>query len=86
MNIVNDFVSAHIIVKLKLPNQRAYEVAWSIALLRGFENLDEFVNDVFLDSIEMFPDGRDDFDNIQWCFKTREDLEKEEEKRIKVSR
>ena len=86
MNIVNDFVSAHIIVKLKLPNQRAYEVAWSIALLRGYENLDEFVNDVFLDSIEMFPDGRDNFDNIKWGFKTREDLEKEKEKRIKVSR
>ena len=86
MNIVNDFVSAHIIVKLKLPNQRAYEVAWSIALLRGFENLDEFVNDVFLDSIEMFPDGRDDFDNIKWGVKVREDLDKEVEKRVKVSR
>jgi hypothetical protein len=86
MNIVNDFVPKDIIVKLKLPNQRAYEVAWSIALLRGYENLDEFVNDVFLDSIEMFPDGRDDFDNIKWGFKTREDLEKQEEKRVKVSR
>ena len=86
MNIVNDFVPTNIIVKLKLPNQRAYEVAWSIALLRGYENLDEFVNDVFLDSIEMFPDGRDDFENIKWGFKTREGLEKEEEKRVKVSR
>jgi hypothetical protein len=85
MNIVNDFVPTNIIVKLKLPNQRAYEVAWSIALLRGYENLDEFVNDVFLDSIEMFPDGRDDFDNIKWGFKTREGLEKEE-KQIKVLR
>jgi hypothetical protein len=64
MNIVDDFVPAHVIVKLKLPSQRAYEVAWSIALLRGYENLDEFVNDVFLDSIEMFPDGRDDFENV----------------------
>ena len=81
MDIINDFVPTNIIVKLKLPNQRAYEVAWSIALLRGYENLDEFVNDVFLDSIEMFPDGRDDFD-IKWGFKTRE----EEEKRVKVSR
>ena len=72
MNIVNDFVPTTIIVKLKLPNQRAYEVAWSIALLRGYENLDEFVNDVFLDSIEMFPDGRDDFENTKWGFKTRE--------------
>jgi hypothetical protein len=84
MNIVNDFVPANIIVKLKLPNQRAYEVAWSIALQRGYENLDEFVNDVFLDSIEMFPDGRDDFDNVKWGFKTREDLDKEAEKRVKV--
>ena len=84
MNIVNDFVSKDIIVKLKLPNQRAYEVAWSIALLRGYENLDELVNDVFLDSIEMFPDGRDDFDNIEWGFKTR--WEKEQEKKVKISR
>jgi hypothetical protein len=83
MNIVNDFVPTNIIVKLKLPNQRAYEVAWSIALLRGYENLDEFVNDLFLDSIGIFPDGRDDFDNIKWGFKTREE---EEEKRVKASR
>jgi hypothetical protein len=86
MDIVNDFVPKDIIVKLKPPNQRAYEVAWFIALLRRYENLDEFVNDVFLDSIEMFPDGRDDFDNIRLGFKTREDLEKEEEKRVKASR
>ena len=86
MNIVNDFVPTNIIVKLKLPNQRAYEVAWSIALLRGYENLDEFVNDMFLDSIEMFPDGRDDFDNIKWGFKTREQQEHEEKQQVKVSR
>ena len=71
MNIVNDFVPANIIVKLNLPNQRAYEVAWSIALLRGYQNLDEFVNDVFLDSIQMFPDGRDDFDNVKWGFQNK---------------
>ena len=86
MNIINDFVPKGIIVKLKLPSQRVYEVAWSIALLRGYENLDEFVNDVFLYSIEMFSDGRDDFDNIKRGFKTRDDLDKEEEKRVKVSR
>jgi hypothetical protein len=77
-----DFAPKDIIVKLKLPNQRAYEVAWSIALLRGYENLDEFVNDVFLDSIEMFPEGRDDLDNIHWGFKTREQIEKQ---RAKIS-
>jgi hypothetical protein len=49
-------------------------------LLRGYENLDELVNDVFLDSIEMFPDGRDDFDNVKWGFKTREQTEKEQPK------
>jgi hypothetical protein len=86
MDIINDFVPTNIIVKLKLPNQRAYEVGWCIALLRGYENLDEFVNDVFLDSIEMFPDGCDDFDNVNWGFKTKGDLEKEEEKQVKVSR
>ena len=84
MNIVNDFVPANIIVKLKLPNQRAYEVAWSIALLRGYENLDEFVNDVFLDSIKMFPDGRDDFDNVKWGFKTRERKRREADKCIAI--
>ena len=83
MDIINDFVPTNIIVKLKLPNQRAYEVAWSIALLRGYENLDELVNDVFLDSIEIFADGRDDFDNIKRGFKTREQSEKE---RAKISR
>ena len=71
MNIINDFVPKDIIVKVKLPNQRAYEVAWSIALLRGYENLDEFVNDVFLDSIEMFPDGRDDFRQYQMGFQNK---------------
>ena len=85
MNIINDFVPKDIIVKLKLPSQRVYEIAWSIALLRGYENLDELVNDVFLDSIEMFPDGRDDFDNVKWGFTTREQREKEEEKLAKVS-
>jgi hypothetical protein len=30
---------------------------WSVALLRGYENSDELVNDVFLDSIGIFPDG-----------------------------
>jgi hypothetical protein len=78
MDIINDFAPKDIIVKLKLPNQRAYEVAWSIALLRGYGNLDDLVNDVFLDSIEMFSDGRDDFENIKWGFKTREQREKEE--------
>jgi hypothetical protein len=71
MDIINDFVSKDIIVKLKPPNQRAYEVAWPIALLRGYESFDEFVNDVFLDSIEMFPDGRDDFENIRWGFQNK---------------
>jgi hypothetical protein len=26
--------------------------------LKGYQNLDEFVSDVFLDRIEMYPDGR----------------------------
>jgi hypothetical protein len=45
--------------------------------------LDELVNDVFLDSIEMFPDGRDNLENVKWGFKTREQREKE---RAKISR
>ena len=68
------------IVKLRLPNQRAYEVASSICLLRGYGNFDEFVNEVFLDSIEIFPDGRDDLENVHWGFKNREEKEREENK------
>lgn len=81
-------VSKDIIVKLKLPNQRAYEVAWSICLLRGYDNFDEFVNDVFLDSIEMFHEGRDDLENVRWGFKSREQHKEEEEEkdRVEVSR
>lgn len=84
MNIVNDFVPANIIVNIKLPNKRFYEVAWSIALLRGYESLDEFVTDAFIDRVEMFPDGRDNFDDIHWGFKTRSELEKEGAREVKI--
>jgi hypothetical protein len=67
---------AHMIVNLKLPNKRFYDIAWSIALLKGYESLDEFVTDCFIDRIEMYPEGRDNFDGVQWGFKTREELEK----------
>jgi hypothetical protein len=83
MDTVNDFVPKDIIVKLKFPNQRSYEVAWSLALLRGYEDFDEFCNDIILDRLEMFPEGRDDLDNVRWGFKTREQREKE---RAKISR
>jgi hypothetical protein len=85
MNIVNDFVPAHIIVKLKFPNQRAYEIAWSLALLNGYDDFDEFVNDLVIDRLDMYVEGRNDLDDIEWGFKTREQREMEEEKRIKVS-
>jgi hypothetical protein len=62
------------IINLKLPNKRFYDIAWAIALLKGYESLDEFVADCFIDRVEMFPDGRDNFDEIQWGFKTREEL------------
>jgi hypothetical protein len=45
-------------VNLKLPNKRVYELAWAICKLKGYQNLDEFVSDVYLDTIEMYPDGR----------------------------
>jgi hypothetical protein len=68
-----------IIVSLKLPNKRAYELAWSICLLKGYQNLDEFVSDVFLDRIEMYPDGRADIhDLLHWGYKTREEMREEE--------
>jgi hypothetical protein len=83
MDIINDFVPKDIIVKLKFPNQRAYEFAWSLALLRGYENFDDFVRDIVLNRLEMFPEGRDDLDNVHWGFKSRDQREKE---RAKVSR
>ena len=83
MDIINDFVPKDIIVKLRLPNQRAYEIAWSLALLRGYEAFDDFVQDIVLDRLKMFPEGRDDVDNVHWGFKTREQREKE---RAKISR
>ena len=43
-----------IIVRLKLPNQRAYDVACAIANLKGYKTLDDFVNDVFLDRLQMY--------------------------------
>jgi hypothetical protein len=83
MDIVNDFVPKDIIVKLKFPNQRAYEIARSLSLLRGYEDFDDFVRDIVLDRLEMFPEGRDVLDNVHWGFKTREQREKE---RAKISR
>jgi hypothetical protein len=41
-------------VNVKLPNKRAHELAWAICLLKGYQNLDEFVSDVILDRIEMY--------------------------------
>jgi hypothetical protein len=71
----------NIIVNVKLPNKRAYEIAWAICKLKGYQNLDEFVSDVFLDRIEMHPDGRAGplEDDIDWGFKTRDEMEKERE-------
>ena len=37
-----------ITVNIYFPNQRAYDVAWSIAKLSDYEDLDEFINDTFL--------------------------------------
>jgi hypothetical protein len=51
----------------------AYKNACAIALLRGHENLEEFVNDIFLDRLEMYPEGRAGLEDcIDWGFKTRD--------------
>jgi hypothetical protein len=39
------------IVELKLLSIRVCEVVWAICKLRGYDNLQEFVNDVFSDNI-----------------------------------
>jgi len=72
MDIINDFAPKDIIVKLRFPNQRVYEFAWSLALLKGYEDFDEFVNDTFLSRLEMYPEGCDDLDDVKWGFKSRE--------------
>ena len=72
----------HMIVNLKLPNKRFYDIAWSIALLKGYESLDEFVTDCFIDRIDMYPEGRDNFDNVEWGFKTRDEEREREEQEL----
>jgi hypothetical protein len=70
----------NIMVNLKLPNKRVYELVWAICKLKGYQNLDEFVSDVYLDTIEMYPDGRAGLgDDLDLGFKTREQMEKERE-------
>ena len=72
-----------LIINIELPNQRAYEVAWAIAKLRGFETLDQFFEEAAIDAIEMVVDcrGSPEISEVNWGFKTREKLENEEKKK-----
>jgi uncharacterized protein involved in tellurium resistance len=43
-----------------------------ICKIKEYSNLDVFVSDIFLDRIEMYPDGRAELDNeLHLGFKTR---------------
>jgi hypothetical protein len=75
MGILDDVMPVNIIINLKLPNQRVYRNACAIVLLRGHENLEEFVNDIFLDRLEMYPEGRAGLEDCIDCgFKTRDQM------------
>jgi hypothetical protein len=44
----------------------------ALSLVCRYNNVDEFVSDIFLDRIEMYPDGRAELDNeLHLGFKTR---------------
>ena len=75
MNIINDFVPINLIVNIKLPNKRAYEITWSLAKLQGYETLDDFINDIVLTGLEMYPEGATGF-NIDWGFKREKEQAK----------
>jgi hypothetical protein len=48
------------------------------ALLRRHENLEELVNDIFLDGLEMYPKGREGLEDcIDGGFKTRDQIRHE---------
>ena len=57
-----------IIVNIKLPSHRVYELAWAVAKRHGYGTLDQYINGVVLDSLEMYPEGRDSLQisDIDW--------------------
>ena len=67
------------LVNIKLPSKRAYGVAWAVAKLKGYDTLDQWINDLVVDALEMYPDGRAglDTDEVDWGFETRQQIEKE---------
>jgi hypothetical protein len=86
-DILEDVMPVNLIVNVKLRNKRMYEVAWAIAKLQGFENLEEFINNAVLEMIEIVVDGRGypGITDVDWGFKTREQLRNEEKKQAKIS-
>jgi hypothetical protein len=65
-----DATTVNIICDIKLPSQRMYEIAWAIAKLQGYETLDDFITDEFLQVLEGHPEGNVGLD-IDWGFKSR---------------
>ena len=54
-----------------------------LALLIGYEDFDQFVNEVVIDALDMYAEGRADLHDINSGFKTKKQREKE---RAKISR
>jgi hypothetical protein len=79
-----------ITVNITFPNKRAYDVAWAIAKLSDYEDLDEYINDAFMKTLEMYPEGSAslDMEEDEWGFKSRWQKRREEikEEQAKTSR
>jgi hypothetical protein len=73
-----------ITVNITFPNKRAYDVAWGIVKLHDYEDLDDFINDSFLKTLEMYPEGTASLDmgEDEWGFKSRWQQKWREEKDI----
>jgi hypothetical protein len=80
-------VPMKITVNITFPNKRAYDVAWAIVKLHDYEDLDDFINDSFLKTLEMYPEGTAglDLEEDDWGFKSRWQKRREQEEQAKIS-
>jgi hypothetical protein len=48
----------------------------NLAILIGYEDFDQFVNEVVIDALDMYAEGRADLHDINWGFKTKKEGER----------
>jgi len=78
-NIINDTVITDIFITLRVP-KRVYEISWAVSKLKGYDSLDSFVQDIFLEDIQMYLDGRSSLDDdTYWSVLKEEEDEKKED-------